>query len=175
MRWVSLALMVSLCACVTPLAQESHAQSVPWQGPISPEQSDLSTIGVGYCRSDSGLTDLRRMMVLENQQIDVTGDQGRPLRVGLQGESVSFERLDGDRSRWVFNIGHIAGGEEYLDVELKLALVEDQLAVYWRETYQHRIYRQGLLRIVGDGLVRRCEGRGGLSSSPGIIDRTTLE
>lgn len=114
-------------------------------------------------------------MTLAGERLDIAGERNRPLRVWLRGEAIYFERLDGDRSSWGFNIGHIAGREEYLDVELKLALVENQLALYWRETFQHRMYRQGLFRIVGDGLARWCDGEGGVSSAPGIAEQTELD
>jgi hypothetical protein len=157
MRWGIPALAFSLCACVTA----PDEKIVPWHGRIPLGQTP-EVSAIGYCRSEGQITDLRRMMVLETQRLDIAGEQGRPIRVELEGESVRFERLDGDRSSWSFNIGHIADSEEHLDVELKLARVENQLAVYWRETSQRRIYRQGLLRVVGDGLVRWCEGRGGV-------------
>ncbi len=47
------------------------------------------------------------------------------------------------------------------DVELKLGLYEQQIVLYWRETYRHRIYRQGLFRFEGQALVPMCEGEGG--------------
>jgi hypothetical protein len=37
--------------------------------------------------------------------------------------------------------------------------------LYWRETFQHRIYGQGLFRVVGQSLEPFCEGRAGVQAS----------
>ncbi len=141
---------------------------------VVPSRIDPDTVGLGYCGSDANSVDLTRIIIHERRWLDVFSAHGRT-RVRVQGESVAFVRLEGDQRTTSFNLGDILDGESGIDIELRIASVENQLAVYWRETFQHRIYRQGLLRIAEEGLLPWCEGRGGISSDPGIAERTTLE
>jgi hypothetical protein len=53
-----------------------------------------------------------------------------------------------------------------LDIQLKLVTFEGALALYWRETYLHRTYRQGLFEIQGMRASPLCEGAGGVTSIP---------
>lgn len=176
MRFAALAILVLLSCAGPALAQHaSETRIVPRHGGIGNPVEDAAAIRLGNCRSSDAAVDLGRMMVLENERLEIDGEGGRPTRVALQGGSVRFEHLDGDRGSYGFSIGDIVGGDEPLDVELRLALAEGQLAIFWRETFQHRIYRQGLLKIVGGELVRWCEGRGGVTSSPSIVERTVLD
>lgn len=172
-----LALSLLAGACAAPIVRNSEDGLRPARASnliVVPTRINPDTVGLGNCEVRGNSVDLRRMIVHENRWLDAIGEHGR-IRVRISGESVAFERLEGDRSITSFNVGAILSDESDIDVELRLALVENQLSVYWRETFQNRIYRQGLFRIVGEELQRWCEGRGGVQSDPSIIDRTTLE
>lgn len=127
----------------------------------------------GTCLGPGGAVDLSRVMFLENQSILIDGPDG-PLRVSIDGEDLLILQYAGSsREREYFNnIGYQVDPDDDLDVELKLALVKGALAVYWRETYRNRLYRQGLFGIDvnqlfkadGRALVSLCSGRGGSHS-----------
>lgn len=136
--------------------------------PSTPPQINLDP--AGGCEGGNGRIDMRRVMFLENRTLEVDGGTG-PLRLRLDGETFYSEEI-GERSerRTYFNrIDAMVQPGEDLDIELKLALVNGRLVLYWRETYQNRFYRQGLLTIEGRALfgddeqvmTPLCVGRGG--------------
>lgn len=128
---------------------------------------------IGNCLGPSGAIDLSRVMFLENKSIVIDGPNG-PLRASIDGEDLLITELAGSlRKREYFNnIGYQVDQNDDLDVELRLASVKGGLAVYWRETYRNRIYRQGLFAIDvdqlfkagGRELVPLCSGKGGSHS-----------
>ena len=120
---------------------------------------------VGNCVAREGTSfDLGKLLFLKTDSVIVE----RPLetlRISIKGERVEIEDL---RSRqegaYVTNIAGEVEPKVDLDVELKLAMMTGSLVVYWKETYQHRIYRQGLFRFVNGRPAAVCEGRGGSTS-----------
>ena len=147
------ALAVLLASCATP---EGRAQEI-----VVPSTLDRDAITIGSCQSHNRFIDLRRMMIHENRWIDVTGEHGRE-RVRVSGEHVSFETPD--RTVTLDVAEYITGGAN-LDLNLRLASVEGKFVLFWHENFQDRLYRQGLLEIVGEHLVPLCEGRGGIETS----------
>jgi hypothetical protein len=122
---------------------------------------------VGDCvGAQDRAVDLRKVMFLENRSLDLErGDE--TVRVTLRGERVELVKLGARSDGGIYstNIGDEVEPADDLDVELKLAYVSGEAALYWKETYQHRIYRQGVFRFVGDRVQKLCEGRGGVNSS----------
>ncbi|HVQ08927.1 MAG TPA: hypothetical protein VMS43_10895 [Allosphingosinicella sp.] len=127
----------------------------------------------GSCEGQRGSVDMRRVMFLENQMLVIDGATG-PLQIEVEGENFSVEEIgEGSGHRtYAEPMDGVIEPDEDLDIELKLALVDGRLALYWRETYRNRFYRQGLLTIEGRaffnaedrGLRPLCEGRGGSRS-----------
>jgi hypothetical protein len=89
----------------------------------------------------------------------------RRLRVTLDGETVRIENLRLGRAHGFYytNIGGEVEPDHDLDVDLRFARLARQTLIYWKETYQHKIYRQGLFRIVGEHVESLCQGRGGIT------------
>lgn len=85
---------------------------------------------------------------------------GRRLRI--DGERLSI--ISGELTRPI-RIDSLLFPDEDVDMELSFAVVDGELLLYWRETYRHRHYRQGFLRIVDDSLVEVCRGGGGVEMS----------
>ena len=116
----------------------------------------------GSCIGERGPINLSRALVLENRSLEWTGSSG-PIRITLQRQSVIIALIgspDGDT--YPRNIGSlVAQGQDNADIFLKLVLLENEPIVYWRETFQHRIYRQGMFRVVGHSLTRLCDGEAG--------------
>jgi len=122
---------------------------------------------VGDCVSARGQAfDLRKVMFLENRSLDLErGDE--TVRVTLRGERIELVKLGAKPDGGIYstNIGDEVEADDDLDVELKLAYVSGEAVLYWKETYQHRIYRQGMFRFLGDRVQKLCEGKGGVNSS----------
>lgn len=143
-------------------AAQSVVATRPVQGAVA--EPDLRLSPIGSCTSADGPVDLSRLWYLENRSVEVANH-----RVGLGPQSVGITILDATPVRThhydiprMVSEGGPAGDP---DVELKLVVLDGQLAVYWRETYRHRMYRQGLFRVNGARLVRWCEGMGGIYTS----------
>ena len=51
-----------------------------------------------------------------------------------------------------------------MDVQLSFVLVDGAVALYWKETFIHRVYNQGIFKINGNNLVYLCSGKGGIQS-----------
>lgn len=125
--------------------------------PVVPDEE--ATAYVGSCRGRGRSFDLRQVWFLENRQVDINKPDG-PLRVAVAGDNLSFEKA-GTTQTW--NIGKMfAQGNQRPDVQLKLGVLEYELVVYWKETFQNRTFRQGLLKV-GREPVSLCEGTGGLN------------
>lgn len=102
-------------------------------------------------------------MLLQNRVVDVESPSG-PTRVSIVRQSIHMRMLNApDETTYVRDIGGaVKRGEEEPDLELTLGLLGQRLVLYWRETFQHRMYRQGLFSIEGHELKPLCEGRGGV-------------
>lgn len=124
------------------------------------QRTDSETLG--SCTGDRGPVSLSRVLFLENRSLDWNSSSG-PVRITLRRQSVHIQLLEApDGDTYLRNIGSlVAQSEDDADVYLKLALLDNVPAVYWRETFQHRIYRQGMFSVVGHDLIRLCEGEGG--------------
>lgn len=127
----------------------------------------------GSCGGGGSSIDMSRVMFLENRTLVIDGATG-PLQVELDGENFSIEEIGEGSGRRTYAepMDAMIEPDADLDIELKLALVDSRLALYWRETYRNRFYRQGLLAIEARaffnaedrGLRPMCEGRGGSQS-----------
>jgi hypothetical protein len=104
-------------------------------------------------------------MPLVDRVVEIDGPDG-PLRLKLEGEHFYIYALD-DREREIGG-GSIASRADPLhdlDVELKFAYFEGELVIYWKETFQHRIYKQGLFKVDRGGAAFICSGSGGVRTS----------
>lgn len=128
--------------------------------------SDIQRDQVGRCEGQGRSFDLRRLMMLENRTVDIDGPNGT-LRVRLDEEHLFIDAVSGAATQTVFgvNIGDEIDPHEDLDVELKLGYFEGGLVVYWKETFQHRIYRQGLFSIEGERISILCVGNAGVTTT----------
>jgi len=129
---------------------------------------DLSNrVGMGSCLSRHGPIELRNALFLENRALEFMGSRGL-LRVELEGQvaRISSRETSGDETISRTDIGELVDDHgSASDVGVKLALLDGRVVIYWRETFQNRIYRQGLLRIEGLALTPLCQGRAGTEIS----------
>lgn len=131
--------------------------------PMTAQTLDLS--GLGSCSTQNGFVDLRRVAFLENRSIDTESPTGT-IRISVSEESVDIQSIgEGSNHRtFVHDLGDQLGRGLDIDIELKLGILEGNLVVYWRETFQHKSYRQGLFTVAPPNLMPLCEGRGGFDS-----------
>jgi hypothetical protein len=127
----------------------------------SPRQpEELVMTDIGFCRTGQGeFLDLNRVLFLENRS--VTPSHGEARRIRVDGEVLSIERLSSSPRTYTYSIDDEINETAPPDVDLKLVIVDGELAVYWRETFRHTQYRQGIFRIVGERISPWCEGLGG--------------
>jgi hypothetical protein len=122
--------------------------------------------GIGSCAGNGRQVDLRHVAFLENRSIDFDQGQGM-MRVSIEEETVYVRSLaSGSTSPTnYYDIGLTVQQNGDADVDLKLGLLDGELVIFWRETFQHRMYRQGLFRPEATRLTPICEGRGGFDRS----------
>jgi hypothetical protein len=167
--WIGALVVLALSSLLGACEATAQTRDELLARQLSNEDFDLQQRGT--CTSDAGQTiDLATMMILEDTWLDVEDGASRK-RLRVRGQRFSIEDLTGRSAdgrlpvRSIF-VPLVLRNAEDVDVEVRLAFVDDQLAVFWRETFQHRRYRQGLLRVVDDGLQHWCEGVGGLDEAP---------
>jgi hypothetical protein len=119
---------------------------------------------IGDCKGGEKSYDLRRVMILANKSIDIVDDTGRD-RVSINGDEVNIEALASKQGAYVVKLPYKIENGANLDIEASLAFLNGELLVYWKETLQHHIFKQGLFRITGQRLEFVCEGRGGVTAS----------
>jgi hypothetical protein len=150
---------ITLCGC---LATEKAAAQTAARNATS----EVLVISLqGSCLTPSGVSvDLDRAMFLENRAIDVQEGNIRR-RIRAVGRTFYAETLwDTTPTTYYTDVDTEVSEASPPDIELKLVYVEGTLALYWRETYQHRQYRQGLFHIEGEHIARWCEGIGGVTT-----------
>src|SRR3954471_4065634 len=136
------------------------------QGAREPVRRSPEVIRLGTCGTGSGQVDLTRVAFLENRSFDQASPNG-PVRVILTEESVAIENIGSgsDHTTAVHDIALTVARGGDIDIDLKLGYLDRRLVVFWRETAQHRSYRQGLFAVAPPKLVPICEGRGGIDVS----------
>lgn len=139
------------------MALPASAQAVQVAPSPGSEMLELETLTPGTClKSDGTHVDMRLAVFGENEEVDILqGSTRRRLRVDNAG--VYFWAGDHYYPAYML-ISGAKGGD--LDLNLKIVALDGEVFFYWRETYKHRSFRQGLLRIVGDNIVPFCEGMG---------------
>ena len=161
---VSVGLLLFLqggCVSAVPAAPVAEERIIPVHSRI--EAPTLST--AGRCETAGhSFVDMEALVRLPDTEISVA-DPNKSVSMRIEGEGVLIEwqsRDDGSFER--IRIDRLVAADENDDPDLQLSFAQTTggVALYWRETYQHRIYRQGLFRIVGARLEQWCQGRGGV-------------
>jgi len=164
---------LALCLCACPLAV--LAQDIPQTPAASAYQTDdrvrdleeliATQLGpLGNCETPEGQQiAMGDILFIENRDIPLDGGD-RTTRASIRGQYLDIVR-DGEqgvvtRRRMIEE--EVDFGTD-LDLELKFVLIDGAIGLYWRETFQHRVHRQGLFRITGERLSKICEGHRGIS------------
>lgn len=132
----------------------------------APDGSRPAPGSIGNCiDARQRSVDLHELYFLSSPTAVIESRNGS-FQVTLAGEHVEVSRVGQISGGGVYktNIGYEVEPRDDLDVELKLAYLTGNPVIYWKETYRHRIYRQGLFRVVDMGVEAICQGKGGVTS-----------
>lgn len=116
---------------------------------------------LGSCSSGERRIDMQRVMFLENRTLLTSESQPRLIEVRRETATIEMEDREGALTTSYVPIDALIDDEADLDLELKLVVFEGEVMVFWKETFQNRIYRQGLVKLIGQDFVPVCEGQGG--------------
>ena len=128
--------------------------------PVATSRLRSPQILLGYCAGTRGSWDPAKLLIVENQSMPLPRSM---IVAEMNGESVIYRHLP-ENNLTIFDIDALADPNADLDIIIRLALYDGNAAIYWKETYQHRSYRQGII-LLGDRPQVFCEGRGGADSS----------
>jgi hypothetical protein len=116
---------------------------------------------------DGTVVDFGALLHLTNKSV-VTVAGKRSWQLTLSGLSVLIKE-SGSKSAGglidVFEIRRMINRDAPPDIDLSFALLDGSLYVYWRETYKHRSFDQGLYKFEAGKLSYFCMGSGGVDSS----------
>lgn len=123
----------------------------------------------GVCSTGNLVVDLDKYIFLAENEVRQIGDKNG-IYLKVDGENIYIVQKEKvEKSSIVFNADSVIDGDDgpRLDIDLSLVLNSDlsEVMVYWRETYKHRRFRQGLIRVAGMKAIPFCEGEGGVNSS----------
>lgn len=132
----------------------------------APFANDADASALGSCLANGSPIDLRRVLFAENRSLDIN-DRNGVIRLRLDRELLKIERPeDPGRGTLTIPIAYEIDRGSDLDIRIQFAILDGKLMLYWRETFLHQTYRQGLFEISGENIIRFCEGRGGIWISP---------
>lgn len=115
----------------------------------------------GSCEKNGNSLDLSQALIIENS-FAWFGEPSDRIYVEISNETVLIGRDSRDTVQ-PFELDENISPQEDIDISINVALWQGKPAVYWRENYQHRLYRQGVFLIERGNLVVLCEGLGGVS------------
>jgi hypothetical protein len=129
---------------------------------------DHGALQLGNCNGSPDLVDMRRVMFLENKRLDYVLPSGLH-RFEVDGENLRIIDISESGTGYAYSYRVDLELERELgpmDLIVKLALFQGRLMVFWKESYLHRSYRQGLLTVEAPDLrlVPFCIGSGGSDS-----------
>jgi hypothetical protein len=124
--------------------------------------SAMPSRSLGSCVGADGAVNISMVLFIENNSLE-WNHSSEPVRVTIRRQSIDIKSLRlSDGITYPYNISRMVSLDgNYADIILKLGLLNSSPVVYWRETFQHRMYRQGILSVVGHRLTPLCNGLGG--------------
>lgn len=131
-----------------------------------PKFKHVELLNYGSCRYVNGMVDLSEVLYLQNTSLNHFGDNASK-KLSLNGGEVIVQTGE-DGRKLVFSITEFIEENYKLinpDIDLSFVIVKNELSIYWKETFLHRTYRQGIVRIQKNSIVAMCDGVGGVESS----------
>lgn len=147
--WVDMMIIASLLFVIL---------ATPVSGTVEPNRT------AGSCIGDKGAIDLQTVLFIRNQSVTIDGET--VARLDRQSVRMSSAMKGPQKQVHVYNISSLVSNNgDSPDIYLEFALLAGRPHIYWRETYQHRLYRQGLFEIDGFSITPLCEGYSDVSTS----------
>lgn len=109
------------------------------------------------CSNDGTIIDISEFEIVRKDVVPIPSSSGIMWST-LDGQYLLVKRKTGMERSFIPPI--VARGP-WPDIFIKHATLQGRPVLYWRETYLHRQYRQGILKYVGPAIFELCEGIGG--------------
>lgn len=126
---------------------------------------------LGSCKGKEGSVDLESLLFLQNTEIKEKSD-GVLSITKIDREEIHIEKYSSEGEldkRIILDVdADVAArfNEDDVDIDLYFVLLDkNEVAIYWKETYKYRTYRQGIYKISNDDISFLCDGRGGVYKS----------
>jgi len=144
----------------------SSAALITAKGATRVDSKSIELSPNGFCRSDAGSIDIGSLTFLKETSATLRSGSMSTIRVTIVRDTVVIDDVaKPNAGEMVYNVSAMVSKGEDPDLSVHLVLLSDDLAIYWRETFQNRQYRQGVFTILEGRLVQSCEGIGGISTS----------
>lgn len=123
----------------------------------------------GLCTSPKRSIDLDEVFFLQNTTVHLPQEKNAT-RAEIQGESVRLTRnsengFETEKIDLELEIGRRYGISDSLDINPTFIFLDGEIALHWRETFQHQRYKQGIFKLKGGDLVWLCDGVSGVNKS----------
>jgi len=125
----------------------------------------------GSCKAEKVDLDLEGIYFLKNTMVKQSAKDGyRILEVDNDGVDIKYYANNDVLKRTIpldvaMKILSFNKDKGDIDIEVNFILLDGQVAIYWKETYLHRLYKQGVFKVENDELVFFCQGKGGTYTS----------
>lgn len=122
---------------------------------------------IGTCESEGQKIDLLNVYFLKNTFIKAEKNEGYDI-YEISGDTFYIKHFGTD-NKLIFTLpfymtlelNSLIKSLGDVDVILEFVLVKGQPALYWKESFLHKPYRQGILKIENNSLAVLCIGKAG--------------
>lgn len=159
---VSVLFGIASASCTTVNSPNQVSDDDAIEGVVS--GVDREAVRKGTCRGRLDV-DMQKVEFLDNDAVTISAAEFS-VRLTIDGERIGEDwRRPMPRHTWEEIETLIVDSSGDIDLAARFARVDGAITVYWRETYLHRSYRQGLLGISVEGLYPLCQGAAGADGS----------
>lgn len=122
----------------------------------------------GVCKTKNESINMKELLYLKNDEIKFPS---KNMTLKIKGEAIRFELYNkvGEVTKTLITDLGADLAERYnkddIDINIEFIFLNKNPAIYWRETYQHQIYRLGIYTIQDNRIEFYCDGVGGVSKS----------
>jgi len=127
----------------------------------------------GFCEADGLNIDMQNVLKIENDTIFSTDPNSLWSSVTLSGDKTKFTYAKGNSSD--ISLLTAINDDSIVDIRLRFALYENEVILYWEETYENKIQKLGLMKFdvkadreldwVEPEFANICRGSKGVNSS----------
>lgn len=162
-KWVGI-LSIALITCINSSVQgkEQIMNSVR-------DSLKSQLYSKGLCTSPERSIDLDDTFFLQNIAVQLPQEKN-PTWVEIQGESIRLTRngekgIETERIDLELEISRHYGISDSLDISPTFIFLDGEIAVHWRQTFQHQRYKQGVFKLKRGNIVWECDGVSGVNKS----------